>query len=268
MRGVVDLEVAIQGGDRDLHSGVNGGLVPEPMFDLSAMISSLVDSSGLPAVAGLSDGSCSPEISDQDLGNLMAASQQMSVEKISKRLGLNAGLSKGLEALKRTWVQPSISITEVGKGPRHQHGRHIANRASCVLSVRTPGQRGEDVVNCLKRHLHHEFAKRRSCNQLEMNILAVSEAWLTKPTSKVFCAARAAVADAWKIEESSVLAVREGGTIAILPLLEAELGCDVVQMAFSQASDAVHLPNERMSRAVLARAVDAIAGTLSRLAEG
>lgn len=276
MRGVVDLEMAIKGGERDLHSGVNGGLLPEPIFDLTALASSLVDSSGLPAVAGLSDGLSN--LSEEDLKNLTAAAQQMSVEKITRRLGLcGSGCagpawlqnlqSPGFEALKRTWVQPSISITEVGKGPKHQHGRHIANRASCVISIRTPGQKGEDVVSCLKQHLKHEFGKRRSCNQLEINTLAVSEAWVTKPTSKVFCAARAAVADAWKMDESAVLAVREGGTIAILPLLEAELGCDVVQMAFSQASDAVHLPNERMSRTVLARAVDAIAGTLSRLAE-
>ena len=275
MRGVVDLEVAIRGGERDLHSGVNGGLLPEPIFDLTAMASSLVDSAGMPAVAGLSDGACN--LSEEDLQNLTAASQQMSVEKITRRLGLNFGdagpswlrslQNPGLEALKRTWLQPSISITEVGKGPRHQHGRHIANRASCVISVRTPGQKGEDVVHCLKQHLNHEFGKRRTCNQLEITTLAVSEAWLTKPTSKVFCAARSAVADAWKLDESAVLAVREGGTIAILPLLEAELGCDVVQMAFSQASDAVHLPNERMSRTVLARAVDAIAGTLLRLSE-
>ena len=78
MRGVLDLEVEIQGGDRDLHSGVNGGLLPaawqpmilvlsamcwpsaktfwqEPTFDLMALISSLTDSAGLPTVAGFSD---------------------------------------------------------------------------------------------------------------------------------------------------------------------------------------------------------------------
>ncbi|CAJ1377782.1 unnamed protein product [Effrenium voratum] len=276
MRGVVDFEVAVQGGERDLHSGVNGGLVPEPIFDLVALLGSLVDASGVPTVAGLCDGV--PQVEDKDMQNLTAASQQMSVGKISKRLGLQSDSAgpawlhslqnPGLEALKRTWLQPCLSITEVGRGPRHQHGRHIANRASCVVSVRTPGQKSADVVSCMKLHLKHEFAKRRTCNKLEINTLAVSEAWQTHPTSKVFCAARAAVAEAWKMEESDVLAVREGGTIAILPLLEAELGCDAVQMAFSQASDAVHLPNERMSRAVLARAVDAIAGTLTRLAAG
>ncbi|CAE7837736.1 DUG2 [Symbiodinium sp. CCMP2592] len=276
MRGVLDLEVAIQGGERDLHSGVNGGLLPEPTFDLMSLISSLTDATGVPTVAGLSESLCS--IQEEDLVNLSAAGQQMSVEKICQRLGIPNGhagpgwlqsfQNPGMEALKRTWLQPSISITEIGKGPRHLHGRHIANRASCVVSVRTtPGQKPEDVVGCLKQHLQHEFAKRRSCNKLEIAELAVSESWLAKPTSKVFRAARAAVATAWKLEESAVLAVREGGTIAILPLLEAELECDVVQMAFSQASDAVHLPNERMSRTVLARAVDAIAGTLSRLAD-
>ena len=43
--------------------------------------------------------------------------------------------------------------------------------------------------------------------------MSTEEAWLTKPTSKVFCAARAAVADAWKMDESAVLAVREGGDL-------------------------------------------------------
>lgn len=131
--------------------------------------------------------------------------------KIQARPRASVPLNKwqGFEALKRTWLQPSISITEVGKGPRHQHGRHIANRTSCVISVRTPcgglkgkesrlsrGQKGEDVVNCLKQHLRHElgasafvltlvlevtldsrFAKRRSCNHLELKTLAVSAAW-------------------------------------------------------------------------------------------
>ena len=55
MRGVLDLEVAIQGGERDLHSGVNGGLLPEPTFDLMSLISSLTDATGVPTVAGLSE---------------------------------------------------------------------------------------------------------------------------------------------------------------------------------------------------------------------
>ncbi|CAJ1449938.1 unnamed protein product [Effrenium voratum] len=148
MRGVVDFEVAVQGGERDLHSGVNGGLVPEPIFDLVALLGSLVDASGVPTVAGLCDGV--PQVEDKDMQNLTAASQQMSVGKISKRLGLQSDSAgpawlhslqnPGLEALKRTWLQPCLSITEVGRGPRHQHGRHIANRASCVVSVRTPGR--------------------------------------------------------------------------------------------------------------------------------
>ncbi|CAE8703229.1 unnamed protein product, partial [Polarella glacialis] len=280
MRGVLDLEVEVVGGERDLHSGVHGGLVPEPLFDLMALISSLADASGTPSVPGLLD-DVRP-MSAQDQQNLEAAAFSMSEEGLRKRLGLQDGPSgpgwlraprPGLEALRRTWLLPSLSITEVGKGPKHSHGRHIAHRASAVVSVRTVcGQRHEEVVACLKRHLQHEFAKRRSPNKLEMTTLAAMDGWEARAESWVYLAARQAVAEAWGLGgpngvggEQLVLAVREGGTLSMLPLLQKELGCEAAQLAFSQASDAVHLPNERMSRLVLSRAVLALAGTLTRL---
>lgn len=86
-----------------------------------------------------------------------------------------------------------------------------------------------------------------------------------KTTSRVYRAAREGLAEAWNVNVKQVLAVREGGTMAVLPVLQTELGCDAVQMALSQASGAAHLPNERMSRLVLARAVDAIAAALTLL---
>eukprot|EP00931_Biecheleriopsis_adriatica_P085906 TRINITY_DN60676_c0_g1_i1.p1 TRINITY_DN60676_c0_g1~~TRINITY_DN60676_c0_g1_i1.p1 ORF type:complete len:1375 (+),score=221.29 TRINITY_DN60676_c0_g1_i1:183-4127(+) len=273
MRGVLDLEIAVQGGERDLHSGTAGGLSPEPMFDLMSLVSSLTDATGTPTVPGLLDDVQQP--SQEDWNYLEAAAKQMSAEKLRKRLGLGSeatgpgwlsSQAPGLEALKRTWLQPSLSITEVGKGPRNSHGRHIANRASCVVSVRTtPGQRHEHIVACLKKHLMHEFARRRSPNRLEISTLAACNPWQAQTQSQVYRSARAAVAKAWGIEEAAVLQVREGGTMAMLPLLEAELGCVAVQFAFSQASDAVHLPNERISRAVLSSAIEIIAETLSRL---
>lgn len=274
MRGVVDLEIHVTGGERCLHSGVHGGLVSEPMFDLMAICSSLVDSEGSPIVPGIMD-SVRP-ISDEDMKNIEAAACGMSIQGLRQRIGLlpshagprwlNCRQAPCQEALRRTWLHPAVSITEIGPGSKHQHGRHIANHASCVVSVRTtPAQQHEAVVGVLQRHLQHEFAKRKSPNVLEMRTLGASDWWVARTSSAVHRAALAAMAEAWQIPESEVLSVREGGTMAILPLLEAELKCDAAQMAFTQASDAVHLPNERMSIKVLQRAVDAVCGLLVRL---
>eukprot|EP00928_Gymnodinium_smaydae_P014100 TRINITY_DN15108_c0_g2_i1.p1 TRINITY_DN15108_c0_g2~~TRINITY_DN15108_c0_g2_i1.p1 ORF type:complete len:1429 (-),score=323.69 TRINITY_DN15108_c0_g2_i1:101-4387(-) len=274
MRGVLDVQVRVVGSERDLHSGAQGGLAAEPMFDLMAICASLADASGAPTVPGLLESVRPPTA--EDLESVRAAAQMLSTEELRQRLGLPrdsvggpawlSGPEPSAEALRRLWLRPSLSITEVGPGPRHKHGRHIAHTASAVVSVRTtPVQRQEEVLAALERHLRHEFAKRGSPHRLELRTLASSDWWEAKPTSSVYRAARAAVADAWGIGEADVLAVREGGTMTVMPILEAELKCEAAQLALGQASDSAHLPNERMARRVLFRAVDSIAGTLLRL---
>lgn len=270
-RGVVDLELSIQAGHRDLHSGQHGGLIAEPMFDLMALVSSLTDHTGVPSVPGLLEGVGQP--SKEDQANLEAAAKCIPKDFTQARFGLesysgpawlNAHQQPGLEALRRIWLQPSITVTEVGTGPKHLHGRHIASRASCVVSVRTArGQRHQDVEECIKRHLLHEFAKRRSTNKLQFSKKFASDCWEASTESSVFQAARAGMATAWRIDPSAVLAVREGGTMAVIPPLQAELGCDAVELAFTQASASVHLPNERVSRTMLEKAVEAISETLA-----
>lgn len=274
MRGVIDLELCVMGAERPLHSGMHGGLVPEPMFDLMALCSSLVDPTAVPCVPGFGDGVRPPR--EEDHANLKTAARNFSPSQLCERLGRLEGApvptwlqdtqGAAVEALRRTWLSPALSVTEVGRGPLHQCGRHIAHKATCVISARTvPCQTQEEVIASLHRHLRHEFDKRRSPNRLEIKTLASCDWWEARTTSHVYRAARSAVAEAWGIEEREVLAIREGGTMAVLPALEAELGCDAVQLAFSQATSALHLPNERIASKVLARAVDAIALTLVRV---
>lgn len=274
-RGVVDLELSIQAGHRDLHSGQHGGLIAEPMFDLMALVSSLTDHTGVPSVPGLLEGVGQPSKEDQD--NLEAAAKRIPKDFIQARFGLesysgpswlDAHQQPGLEALRRIWLQPSISVTEVGTGPKHLHGRHIASKASCVVSVRTArGQRHQDVEECIKKHLLHEFAKRRSTNKMQFSKRVASDCWEASTQSSVFKAARGGMATAWGIDPSAVLAVREGGTMAVIAPLQAELGCDAVELAFTQASASVHLPNERVSRTVLEKAVEAISETLAGISD-
>jgi acetylornithine deacetylase/succinyl-diaminopimelate desuccinylase-like protein len=157
-------------------------------------------------------------------------------------------------------------------GTSNACGRLIPKEATAVISVRTvPDQEPDEIVGAVKSHLQHEFAKRRTTNKLHMEQRCGFKWWEGSASgpesSKLFQAARNGVRQAWGLpgKDSDVLFVREGGTMPLLPALQAVLGCDAVQIPLGQASDAAHLPNESISEQNLFRGVDAIWHTLMNL---
>lgn len=232
--GAVDVEVCIQGDGSDL--------LAEPMLDLMCVCATLCDARGAPCVRGLDGGVRPPSGDDTRFASAAPAEQPA-------------------EALRRTWSRPSLSITQVGQGLVHDLGRGAAQQASCIVSLRTaPSQSGDEVAGALHRHLRHEFETRGPSNRLETRTRVASGPWQAKTSSRAYLAAKAAVAQAWGLE---VLEVREGRAVPVLPVLEAELGCDAVLMPLGQA----RLPDERVTAKALAHGIDAIVGALLGLAD-
>jgi len=306
MRGLLDVQVCVTtGGSRDIHTA-HAGLLPEPFFDLSALLGSLVDASGRIQVPGFA--SKVQPLAEAERANfekvVEAVGEVRLQEKLNKSLGFGANtgtLSQcteqssdaaqpssriaycalsatefkhaGVEALKLMWSLPSLSVLSVSSGLPSTCGRLIAKEATAVISVRTvPGQDAVELVQCLQAHLDFEFAKRRSGNLLKVTPLCAFRSWecpiVGPDTALLFRAARRGVQQAWELQhEEDVLAIREGSSIPALTSLQAELGCEAIQVPLGQASDAPHLPDERISEKNLARGVQAIYHTLMNLAE-
>mmetsp|Transcript_42216 Transcript_42216/g.99091 ORF Transcript_42216/g.99091 Transcript_42216/m.99091 type:complete len:1616 (-) Transcript_42216:73-4920(-) len=305
MRGLLDVEVTVStGGSRDIHTA-NAGLFPEPFFDLSALLGSLVDASGRIQVPGFTAKVRSlPEAERRNFEKIVdAVGEARLQEKLNKSLGFSSSADcedaqegsmessqprppsvvpclsgsdfrhRGVEVLKQMWSLPSLSVLSVSSGASNTCGRLITKDASAVISARTvPGQEPADLVQSLQSHLDFEFAKRRSGNLLKVTPLCAFRSWecaIDGPESALlFRAARRGVQQAWELEnEEDVLAIREGSTIPALTSLQAELGCEAIQLPLGQASDAQHLPDERISEKNLARGVQAIYHTLQNLAD-
>eukprot|EP00927_Polykrikos_kofoidii_P065377 TRINITY_DN61132_c0_g1_i1.p1 TRINITY_DN61132_c0_g1~~TRINITY_DN61132_c0_g1_i1.p1 ORF type:complete len:1602 (+),score=248.35 TRINITY_DN61132_c0_g1_i1:530-4807(+) len=287
-RGVLDVEVRVStGGAKDVHSG-RAGVFSEPFVDLSALLASLTDASGRVAVPGF-DARVRPlvEAERRNLEHVTATLGEARLKDLREEwLGLDPSeeiedggevesQAVGAELLKRCWAAPALSVTDVrssGGGEMVAKSRLIPRDASAVVSVRmVPGQESSEILAAVKAHLRFEFAKRRTSNRLEVCERSSFGWWegssLGPWGSSLFATTRRGVQFAWELpQEDSVLLVREGGSLPMLPALQAELGCETVQMPLGCTSDAAFLPDERVAEKNLYRGVQALWWTLQRLA--
>lgn len=240
MRGSLDMEVHVSGPPRNLHSGVDGGAIVEPLNDLITVLSTLVDSRGIGLVPGFFDGVRT--ISDEDR-RLLADVEHMNGYRT--RTGCTSFTSNNEEELlSKRWLLPSLSVTSITTSNVAAVTSVIPRAAIGTLSVRfVPDQQPAQVLAAITGHLRHEFGKRRSPNRLDVSCTSSGDWWLGTPSGAEYALAERAVCKVWG---EPPLYVREGGTMPIVSFLSRALSAPVVQVPLGQASDGAHLPNERL----------------------
>jgi len=208
------------------------------------------------------------------------------------------------EILRRRWCEPCLSITDLRvapdpaaaadddendddnddndgetnmSAPVAAAGRWGPTRFSVVpahvtgfVSVRyVPAQRAQDIVAALRRHVARQAASLgRGANRARVRVIASGSWWEadragSARTDALYRIAAAALERVWG---RGVLRVREGGTMPVAAEIEGLLQAPAVLIPMGQASDAPHLPNERLRVANLLRGRDAVAAFLGGIA--
>jgi acetylornithine deacetylase/succinyl-diaminopimelate desuccinylase-like protein/predicted glutamine amidotransferase/WD40 repeat protein len=241
MRGVVDIDVTVSGGSRNLHSGVDGGAIFEPTCDLMGICSTLVDSYGHVTIPKFYD-DVRP-LSHDDRARLDAV--QFELAEYVSRTGVKKFTSPGAtELLEVRWRQPSVSVASFDTSNKSRVHSVMPNVASASLSVRFVPDQDPDVLFCrIRDHLMLEFGKRRSKNALSVTCICKGDWWLGNPSGPEFQLAERAIQSVWNMDPMFVC---EGGTMPIFSFMAKTLGAPVVQVPLGQASDGAHLPNERI----------------------
>jgi len=292
MRGMINVSVEVSGPERDVHSGNEGGVFNEPMADLTKLLATLVDSQAHATVPGFYDDVS--EVSLEEIEGEIEARGEFSVEEFRAAIGvpaITAG-STVAEVLHRRWCMPSLSISDVrindaplpapdappagalpagarGGAPRGgaQYGptRYsvVPRSATGHVSVRyVPGQKSNQLIGRLHRHLTHEFSKLRSANTVTMNVRSSGSWWERDAEDELVGMVDASLAEVWG---QKPMHVREGGTMPVTSELENLLHAPAVLIPFGQASDSTHLPNERLRQVNLLRGRDVIRDLLTRV---
>jgi len=237
LRGLSYLEVEVTGPNRDLHSGVYGGAVANPINVLSQMIASLHDENGRVTIPGFYDKVV--ELSEADRKKLNEAPFNLTEYKKDLAIDDLRG-EKGYTTIERTGIRPTLDVNGIWGGYTGEGAKTVLpSKASAKISMRlVPNQDSQAIAELFTKHFLSIAPK-----SVKVKVIAHhgGQPAVTPTDSIAFKAASDAFVEVWG---KAPIPTRDGGSIPIVSLFKKELGLDTVLMGFGLDSDAIHSPNE------------------------
>ena len=238
VRGLSYIEVEVTGPNRDLHSGVYGGAVANPVTMLAKMIASCHDENNHITIPGFYDDVVE---STPDERKLMAAAP-FSEDEYKKDLGVSSLWGeKGYTTNERTGIRPTLELNGIWGGYTGEGAKTVLpSKAFAKISARlVPNQSAKKITEKLLKHF-------KSIAPAGITVKAEEhhggEPYMTPIDSTAYKAAAQAIEATFG---KKPIPVRGGGSIPICSLFEKELGIKIVFMGFGLDSDNLHSPNEK-----------------------
>jgi len=237
LRGLSYVEVEVTGPNRDLHSGLYGGAVANPINILTKMIASLHDENNHITIPGFYDNV--EELSSDERAEMAKA--PFSIENYKKALQIEELYGeKGYSTNERNSIRPTLDVNGIWGGYMGEGAKTvIASKASAKISMRlVPNQEWREITQLFKNHFENIAPKSVS---VKVTPHHGGQGYVTPIDNIGYKAASKAYETTFgKIP----IPQRSGGSIPIVALFEKELNSKTILMGFGLDSDAIHSPNE------------------------
>ena len=237
LRGLSYVEVEVTGPRIDLHSGVYGGAVANPINVLCDMISSMHDENRHITIPGFYDKVL--ETSESDRKAL--ASIPFDLNEYKSHLDIDDVMGeKGFSTIERTGIRPTLDVNGIWGGYIGEGAKTVLpSKAYAKISMRlVPNQTSDAITELFQKHFESIAPKGV---RVKVTPHHGGEPALTPTDSIAFRAASAAMKETFGKDP---IPTRGGGSIPIVALFEKELETKTVLMGFGLDSDAIHSPNE------------------------
>ena len=237
LRGLSYVEVEVTGPNRDLHSGIYGGAVANPINILAKMISSLHDDNNRITIPGFYKNV--KDLSEKERIEMSKA--PFSIENYKKELGIDDVYGeKGYTTNERNSIRPTLDVNGIWGGYIGEGAKTvIPSKAFAKISMRlVPNQDHNEITKLFKKHF-----EKIAPNGVKVNVTPHhgGKAYVTPIDNDGYQAA----AKAYKTTfGKSPIPQRGGGSIPIVALFEEHLKTKTIMMGFGLDSDAIHSPNE------------------------
>lgn len=237
LRGLSYVEVEVTGPNRDLHSGVYGGAVANPINILSKMIASMHDENNHITIPGFYNDVL--EVSAEDRAEMAKTPFDENEYKKDLQVGDVWG-EKGFSSIERTGIRPTLDVNGIWGGYTGEGAKTVLpSKAFAKISMRlVPNQTSDQITELFKKHFESIAP---ASVKVEVRPHHGGEPVLTPTDSVAFKAASKAMEQTYG---KKPIPTRGGGSIPIVALFEKELGLKSVLMGFGLDSDALHSPNE------------------------
>ncbi|WP_392348400.1 dipeptidase [uncultured Polaribacter sp.] len=237
LRGLSYVEVEVTGPNRDLHSGLYGGAVANPINILTKMIASLTDEDNHITIPGFYDNV--EELSKEE--RVEMAKAPFSLENYKKSIDIDAVYGeKGYTTNERNAIRPTLDVNGIWGGYTGEGAKTvIASKAFAKISMRlVPNQDWRAITELFKNHFESIAPK---SVKVVVKPHHGGQGYVT-PTDNI---AYQAASKAYETSFGKIpIPQRSGGSIPIVALFEQHLKSKTILMGFGLDSDAIHSPDE------------------------
>lgn len=240
LRGLTYFQLDIEGPGHDLHSGLYGGAVANPINTLCEVIGKLKDADGRVAVAGFYDNvRALTEAERSAWAKLPHDDEGLRREVGAERLTGEAGYT----SLERCWGRPTLDCNGIWGGFTGEGAKTVLpSKASAKFSCRlVPDQTPEEVEDKIEAHLREIIPP---TVRWKLHRMHGGRPVIVDTEGPAVQAARAALAEAFGAE---AVFIRGGGSIPVVADFTEILGAPVVLMGFGLNDDRLHSPNEKIN---------------------
>lgn len=237
LRGLAFAEVKVTGPNRDLHSGLYGGSVANPINVLSQMIGKLVNEEGRITIPGFYDSV--KEFTPQERAELNAA--KFDEDKFKSSIGVSEVVGEvGYTTMERKGIRPTLDVCGIWGGYIGEGAKTvIPSIAQAKISMRlVASQDFHDIMDKFSKYFKELAPKGVT---VEVTPFHGGYPYVADTTSKEYLAASQAMEDSFG---KKPVPFYSGGSIPIISTFEQVLGIKSILMGFGLDTDAIHSPNE------------------------
>lgn len=242
LRGISYYKLTISGPARDLHSGVFGGMVHEPMTDLIQIMSSLVTPQGEIRIPGINEQVAQLTDEEREVYNVM----DFNISDIDDATGSKTTISDNKpEVLMARMKFPSLSLHGI-EGAFAEPGSKtvIPAKVTGKFSIRlVPNMDPTKVIECVQKHVESEFAKLKSKNTMKLSPDHPGKPWVADPNHWNYEAAFRATEKIYGVKPDLT---KEGGSIPITLTFADALQKNVLLLPMGRSDDGAHSTNEKL----------------------
>ena len=237
LRGLSYLEVELTGPNRDLHSGLFGGAVANPINILAEMISKLTDENNQITIPGFYDDVI---ISSKEERAEMAKAP-FNLEEYKKAIDVKEVYGeKGYTTNERTGIRPSLDVCGIWGGYTGEGAKTVLpSKAYAKISMRLVPNQNHLKIDKLFEDYFMSLAP--SSVKVKVKSLHGGQGYVSPIDTPAYQAASKAMEETFG---KKPVPTRSGGSIPIISTFEEVLGIKSILLGFGLESDAIHSPNE------------------------
>jgi acetylornithine deacetylase/succinyl-diaminopimelate desuccinylase-like protein len=239
LRGLNYYEIELTGPARDLHSGVYGGAVPNPLTILSELFAKLHDKNFRVTVPGFYDDvEKVPAKERKALNSLPWKSKDF--ERAVGAPGYHG--EKGFTTVERLWIRPTLELNGVWGGYQGEGAKTvIPSKAYAKFSTRlVPNQNPKKIAQLVEKHIRKLLPKAVHC---QFEVLSMGKPWVAAYRAPIFQVAQAALQKGFG---KKAVFIREGGSIPFVTQMHDTFKVPCVLIGFGLPDENAHAPDEHI----------------------